>query len=532
MFLVLPIELYLVIRSYLVEFQIDDGSDAVSGIIRKEAERSWRSFLVVNRAHSLIRKETMIWSLNRMTLKKYSKDEQFRQRLNDRMVNPAQQLRVTCKRSFGIESDFLLELIGSSNIACFSLYGDPQLTELPSSSRLQVLSLSRCQSVKQIGDYPNLKTLRLSDCSALERIGKLEDLLNLTLGVFGSNSVLPLEQLLSQFPLEQIQKLKLGEINESFFTLSSRLTDLKYLRLSQHYLNPMTFPGELFPSLIELHAYDFSSIQLTGMTQLRKLSIENTPCSHIVGKEEICPQLKSFSYSCYGNSVLDDSYLWVLKNATRLSLHSQQTNTVLQSDFLESLSVNVTSLNISVYGNELTIPDRFFEMVRLHDCRLSSYSSFSKVQILTLNDCYLIRDISPFKDIPYVELIQLSGVRDFSCLGSQRYLKVDDCPGLSNEAMRRFGNVFQLCISNCYNITEVSNLLGNNRFLTLESCCALKSVELSNEDYIHVTINRINLDNFNILGSVYSLDFNLNERWTKETIPRKYQYLNGEEISE
>jgi hypothetical protein len=73
MYLVLPIELYLVIRSYLVEFHIGPDADAVRGIIRKEAERSWRSFLVVNRAHSSIRKETMIWSLNKMTFKKYSR---------------------------------------------------------------------------------------------------------------------------------------------------------------------------------------------------------------------------------------------------------------------------------------------------------------------------------------------------------------------------------------------------------------------------------------------------------------------------
>jgi hypothetical protein len=272
------------------------------------------------------------------------------------------------------------------------------------------------------------------------------------------------------------------------------------------------------------------------MTRLRKLSVENTPCTHIVGKEEICPQLKSFSYSCYyDNLILDDSYLWVLKYATRLSLHSQQTNTALPSDFLESLSEKVTSLNISMDGNEITIPDRFFEMVRLHHCRHSSHSSFSKVQILTLNKCISIRDINPFKEIPYLELLQLTGVRGFASLGSQRYLKIDGCPDLSDAAMRMFGNVFQLCIHNCHNMTEVSNLDGNNKCLTLYSCFGLRSVELSNQDYIQVKIlqfNKKKLDNFKILGSVYSLEFTLNERWTKEMIPRKYEYLNGEEISE
>jgi hypothetical protein len=59
-------------------------------------------------------------------------------------------------------------------------------------------------------------------------------------------------------------------------------------------------------------------------------------------------------------------------------------------------------------------------------------------------------------------------------------------------------------------------------------------VELSIQGYIKVGILEFNvrkLENFKILGTVYSLDFTLSERWTKEMIPRKYQYLNGEEIS-
>jgi hypothetical protein len=92
MFLVLPIELYLIIRSYLVEFYVEVARDVAYEIIRKEAERSWSSFLVVNRAHSSIRKEAMIWSLNKMSFRKYVEDEQFRQYLNGRMVNAAQQL--------------------------------------------------------------------------------------------------------------------------------------------------------------------------------------------------------------------------------------------------------------------------------------------------------------------------------------------------------------------------------------------------------------------------------------------------------
>jgi hypothetical protein len=88
MFLALPTELFLVIRNYLVEFDVENDVDDVHGFIREESERSWRCFLAVGRTYSLIRKERMVWSLNKMAFQKYSKNEQFRQYLNERMVNP------------------------------------------------------------------------------------------------------------------------------------------------------------------------------------------------------------------------------------------------------------------------------------------------------------------------------------------------------------------------------------------------------------------------------------------------------------
>jgi hypothetical protein len=149
----------------------------------------------------------MVWSLNKMTVKKYSENEQFRQYINERMSNPSLQLLFSDSRrsACAIETnDFMAELIRTSCIGCISIESNIHLTELPSSSGLQVLHLVNCQSLKKIGDYPSLKTLRLRGCSFLEKIGKLEDLRNLTFGFSGSEALL--EQLLSQFPLEQIQK--------------------------------------------------------------------------------------------------------------------------------------------------------------------------------------------------------------------------------------------------------------------------------------------------------------------------------------
>jgi hypothetical protein len=136
----------------------------------------------------------------------------------------------------------------------------------------------------------------------------------------------------------------------------------------------------------------------------------------------------------------------------------------------------------------------------------------------------------PFKDIPYLQLMKLPEVKDFCSLGNQRYLMIDDCPGVSSEAVSGFGNVFHLHVCRCHNIMEVHILQGNNQFLVLNSCFGVKSVKLSHHDYIHVKIIDCNgLVDFKNHGSVYSLDFTLNKRWTKEAIPRNYHYLKGEE---
>jgi hypothetical protein len=106
--------------------------------------------------------------------------------------------------------------------------------------------------------------------------------------------------------------------------------------------------------------------------------------------------------------------------------------------------------------------------------------------------------------------------------------------GLSSEAVIGFGNVFHVHITSCNNVIEFKSPQDkNNRILTFINCLGLRSLELSEQDYIQVMVRSCcGLDEFQIHGTVYSLDFTLNERWTKQCIPPRYQYLNGEEKEE
>jgi hypothetical protein len=468
----------------------------------------------------------MEWLLNSISVKRYLKSEQFRQYLKGKIINPAQKLTLNFTASVrSIANSVMNETIRKSNAGSVYIESNDHLTDLPSSSELKALSLFHCQSLKEIGDYPNLKSLQILGFPCL-RTGRVGSIRKLMLGLSGQ-SIRSTEQLLPQFPLEQIQKLVFGFITDSFWHFAHRLNGLKYLHLCA--LSGLSFSGELFPSLIELHVCGFRAIHLAGMTRLRHLEIINTGSLQIFEKEEIFPQLESFSYDAQKFEDQEDSFCSLVTNVTRLSMKGSN-NYFLRADFLLSVNEKVSSLELSIKEQEVTIPDRFFEMVKLQGCILSDSSCFSKVQSLELNTCPSITDITPFKDIPYLELANLSDVDDFSCLGNQRYLKIDGCHGLSDKAANGLGNVFHLDISSCRNITEFVPLNGSNKFLTLNNCFGLRSVELSNQDYFYVKImDCSSIFNFKIHGKVYSLVFALNEQWTKETIPSNYQYLNGEE---
>jgi hypothetical protein len=146
MFSKLPTEIFRFIHCYLGEFEFGDYF-LIHEVICKDTERTWRNFLSVNSAHSFARKEAMIfWTLNTMSEKKYSENEQFRQYLNERMACPSQQLRLSklapiCR----ITTDSMLELLRKSEVdkVCVNHI---HLTKLPSSTGLKFLSIFGCPS--------------------------------------------------------------------------------------------------------------------------------------------------------------------------------------------------------------------------------------------------------------------------------------------------------------------------------------------------------------------------------------------------
>jgi hypothetical protein len=533
MFATIPDELLLLIRSYLLVFSFIEGSvKDIETFVQEEAERSWRSFLAAsnNQYWRTIRKETRIWSLNEKSFRNYLKDDWFRQYINERMTNPAQQLH--CCFFIGSKEPQLnalvAEIVRESIIGCINTSGYCW-TELPSSQSLQTLSLAWSSSVERLGDFPNLESLQIWECPKLKAVGRVDKLreLHLTLKEIE-------ECVISQFPLEQLEKLVLyGQIVKDFPTFSHRLQSLKELDLS---FSPFsddygTFIAQGYPffsSLIKLRLQHFKLIDLSGLANLRHLSIVGTPTHPISGKNEIYPKLKSFLWATLSNDRENlDFFRSELTNVSDFTFSSRSTvekNPVVLPDQINSLS-----LYLKEVANFDCSPNRSFHKIMLSGCSLTDYSKFSNVQILLLKECFNLSDLTPFKNIPYLDLELLVRVKDFSCLGNQKYLKIAKCDGLTDEAVSHFGNIFHLCVIGC-NITVV-NGLTHNRFIAFESNDSLKEIHLPGTDYICVIVRYCWVHVVvHLTGRIYSLETADNKKCSVKGLNGNCSYLNGEEV--
>jgi hypothetical protein len=533
MFATIPDELLLLIRSYLLVFSFIEGSvKDIETFVREESERSWRSFLAAsnNQYWRTIRKETRIWSLKEKSFRKYLKDDWFRQYINERMTNPAQQLH--CSFFIGAKEPQLnalvAEMVRESNVGCINTSGYC-LTEFPSSQSLQTLSLAWSSSVERLGDFPNLESLQIWECPKLTAVGKMDKLkeLHLTLKEIT-------ECVVSQFPLEQLEKLVIyGAIVKDFPKFSHRLKSLKDLNLS---FSPFSdefgsFIAQEHPflnSLIKLRLQHFKLVDLFGLMNLRHLSIVGTPTQPISGKDKIYPKLKTFLWATLSNDRENlDFFRSELTNVSDFTFASR--STVEMKPIILHDRINSLSLYLKEIANIDCSPNRSFLKIMLYGCSLPDYSMFSNVQILLLKECFSLSDLTPFRNVPHLDLELLVRVKDFSCLGNQKYLKISKCDGLTDEAVSHFGNIFHLCVIDC-KITVV-NGLTHNRYIALESNDSLKEIHLPGKDYLCVIVRYCWVPVVvHLTGRVYSLETAENKRCSVKGLDGKCSYLNGEEV--
>jgi hypothetical protein len=527
----IPNDVLLIIRSYIFIFRLDDvveaDVDELESFLRQEPERSWRHFLAVSNSQSWrrVRNELGIWSLNEKSFRKYLTDDLFRRYVNERMVNPVQQLNcrsIDCE-TMPSASPLVAEMAATSSAGYINIY-EYSLPEFPSSQFLLSLSVRSSFPLERLGDFPNLVTLQLWECPGLTTVGKMDILKQLYLKDISARVV-------SQFPLEQLEKLVIsGESVKDFPKFSHRLKSLKDLYLALLYSSSIfgAFIAHQYPfltSLIKLHLKYFSDVNLTGLIKLRHLSLMSI--DHISGQNEVYPNLKSFSFrtASYRGDIMT-FYRTKLTNVEEFTFYSPLT---VEKEPLP-IHNSVKSLTFRLDGFHFIQPstERPFYKITLYDSSLPNYSMFSNVNVLNLNNCSTLMDVQCFKNIPCLHLESLIYVEDFSCLGNQRYLKISKCDGLNDEAVSHFGNIYHLCIFNC-KIAIVKGLT-HNQFIILDSNYSLKEIFLSGKDYIHVSARYCLYQvKIHLTGRVYSLEVTELGR-SMEDLKRQCSYYNGKEV--
>ncbi len=98
--------------------------------------------------------------------------------------------------------------------------------------------------------------------------------------------------------------------------------------------------------------------------------------------------------------------------------------------------------------------------------------AFSHLLSLRINDLP-VKDITPLKDIPILELFSCNEVADYSVLSNQKELSLSTCPGLTD--VSSFRSIRKLELSSCPNICDISPLKGIYD-LSIQGCSNIKNV--------------------------------------------------------
>jgi hypothetical protein len=521
--------------------------------LHQESNRSWRNFLNISQKEhwQLVKKSTVIWSLNTFASRKYLDELPFRNYISQRMTNPGMQLILRIpdvespKRITSVEQGLTMNSIGFLSLHSVG-FGISVILHLPSCASLQALFLDNCPGLISLGEYKNLKTLKVNSCPNLSTAGKME-----TLTTFYARVVR--QSFLKSLSTESLTNLTLYSHIDYFRQNMNSFLNLRelilFLSVIQAGINSH-LPQLPLPLLEKLTTRNYLSLDITGLYHLQSLDIGSTVTSAVKGKEEIFPRLTSLSGS--GDAFLEED----IRNYPQLKSFSYQSMSQVAIQNLPryeniadinlsckaaaygcimvNLGQNTRSYELNLKGVDVVVENQNLEgfgKVSISSPTLRNLSIFQNVQRLSLTNCFNLTDISAIGNVPYLSLEKCRKVTDFSCLvGQQRFLNIAECPGLNDVDIQRFGNIYHLGIKNCANITKIDGLI-NNHFISISECYRLSEVMLSGINYTKVLINRNDsLTNLSISGKVYSLQISCCSKLDEDSL-QNYEYLKFEKHS-
>jgi hypothetical protein len=521
----LPVEIILLILSCLLSSRTfsnevkkwfsDERFHCMDDFAEQETKWSWRNFLsMANSTETkVMRKSAMLWDLNHLKSNDFLNDQSFRVYLTSRMIDQARQ--VSCRLyQLRTGSKPMIEhicdvwFVGTLHISEYTGIA------FPCCPYLHTLSFYECENLVSIGDCENLKGLKIINCKHLEEVGKMDSLVSVCIRTYPRQNT----TLFNHFPLEQLEELCCEGCRLEILTLVlPRLITMRSLTFT---VNPdldknavASFSNNSLLRKLVLHG--FKTVFLTGLTELAVLDTDFADV--VIGKETIFPQLMSLSAS---GQILNREDFRSFPKLKCLSMVDtfENYNVTTVSPQLHSLtripafSYSVKDLHRCLSLFDLCFPDPIMinpqaksveinfptneimgvvDAPVLHQLKLQNYFStslsvFVNIEKLYLFDCPMVDDIHCLHRVRYLWIRNCVGIQDFSCLGSQTFLVIDNGENLLDEQMNNFGNIACLRLMNCHNIKKL--LLENHRHVWLSCCSSLQEIQFLGRDFLKVDI--------------------------------------------
>jgi hypothetical protein len=455
------VELFIVIRDHLFQlselrppFDIDEN---VEDFNKDDSRRSWRTFLSVSKTRTwqLVRKHTMIWSLNCVNSEKYITDEIYKSYLQERMNLPHKQLQLQFSNVFRRNSSI------------------PNILSISELSTLKLLH----EDIIHLADLKTVQSLTLGTCDKLDLIGNLQ-----ALNCLSIHNVK--RELLSMFPLERLEKAALmNSISLVEFGADlHRFHSLRYLYMTcDLHVHHEDLPSLECLNLLEfLVVKGYKSFDLSGLMNLKSLEYSWPAVPEtITGKEQIFPRLRRLTclHDPYFNSNFNFPNLKSLNFNILRSLTNWNAINNIQNLFLRDINMSVENFTVGENVKNLTLllsrlnsieflnPKGIYQLVIC--CKTfteQQLALFSHLQSLEITCLHNIRNISAVKDVPILSIASCHYIENFSCLGSQSYLTIYNCYSLTDKDVENYGAVLYLSINFCEQLTEGREYIHSNLY--------------------------------------------------------------------
>jgi hypothetical protein len=497
----LPVEIFTLIRKNLFSRSAAEDPfgfiEDIKLLNEVECRRNWRNFLSVSKksAWSEIRKQCMIWCLHGYQSEKYLRDANFKIYLTARMRDPSSQLCLTISDT---------ELLLSSN----------HFTQIFDIEMLHTLTLVHCFVLSNLGNMNSLKILNISDCENLVCVGEMKRLIHLRLKTDRND-------LLQRFPLEKLRTLHVEGVRSfilEFTQNMSRFFNLLELSLHRHGYNEMDLPIIRLPSLVSLKLIGFHSFDLSGLINLKVLNYGDTPPENIKDQQNIICRLEKV-YGCRDlcfNSSLHFPNLKLLECCPLENLNNWEKISNIRELYVHDtrgLTEKTLTFGANVRSLKIYLPHvgsinflKFDKICKL--CITCNYltnndlSLFSYINHLELVSLLNITDISSIKNVPVLGFCNCYSIENFSCLGSQRVLYVNNCT-IFEKDIEELSRIPNLIIFSCVTLRKVTHLHSSN-YLHISNCHNLTDISLRGSHYQNVRINWCSkLKTVNITRRVY-----------------------------